>query len=307
MRDLLCLIPPKHLLNNKYYSNIAELSLRNRATSLCLSHHDVNADLLSDYELFYEMCKLSNTDRSKVFGRFLGVLTALGFGISDLVDPERVWRLIAERLCSYEWTLHGMIERSGLDGITVRACEDLPKAIGNVEINQAVIAESVPIDTKYGFDAVFLYDFEFEKPNPYTADRAREKLSNGATLKDSERRILKSQAMREYLFLCAEIGKEPMLFLPPSPNIETLCAVKSFLDYMDGTSICPTNMTLFASDLVSYQFALSLKHTKIKAEAAISGNGFGFIDKGEIEYWGGAMPKKQATLATTGIELLLIP
>ncbi len=300
MTDTLCLIPPKHIADNKYYSNITELCLRSDETVGYLRRLDIDASLCSDYELFVKMCELAKSDASRVSEAFMSTLHLFGFNKNALQSPDEIWEKIADALSSYEWSLWGLIEKSGLSRLGVPFDDSLPDMVGSTSIDKIKIAETVFFDTNTLPDAVFLNDFEFEKPNLYAAQKAKEKYTSNATLKDSERKILKSQNLREYLFICAERGKAPMLFLPPSPDVDTLCQIKLFFDYMDATDISPMSLTLFAPELVSYQFARSLNYKKIKAEAAISGNGLGFVNSDEIKYWGGVMPKRQASLATTG-------
>ena len=341
MKDSLCLIDPMHVINDKVYSNLGELCLRRPSVYEYLAVMGEDERIVSgncsDFDLLreYVKCLAENKDTEsrsarsffRVVDRLLGVNP--GAIINGEISADEIWELGYRSLSLKENSLHGIIAKSGLAEIGVAVSDIdicLPELIGNVKIRPVICPiptlselsntqnsleeiecriSKLPVSRVLG--AVFLSDFEFEEPNPYVASKAVEKLTAGTTLKDKERCILKSQLLRRTVFAFAEGGGELMMFLPPSPNLDALYHLKRFLNYIDGMNLSPVNLILFSPDLVGYSFAISeavARHKKITVEAAISGNDCCMIFDDEIKYWGGVMPRYQASLTRTGAGLI---
>ena len=341
MKDSLCLIDPIHVINDKSYSNLGELCLRRPSVYEYLAFMGSDERIVSgdcsDFDLLREFvkCLAENKDTEsraarsffRVTDRFLGV--SRNAIINGEISADKIWEMGYQALSLKENSLHGIIAKSGLTEIGVAVNDSgicLPQQIGDVMIEPVIcpvptlselsntqnsleeIEDGIAkLSGKRATGAIFLSDFEFEEPNPYVASKALERLTAGATLKDKERCILKSQLLRRAVLSFANGGGKLMMFLPTSPNLDALYHLKRFLDYADGMDLPSVKLILFASDLVGYSFVLSemaARHKKITVEAAISGNDCCMISDDEIKYWGGVMPRYQASLTRTGVGLI---
>jgi hypothetical protein len=153
--------------------------------------------------------------------------------------------------------------------------------------------------------AIFIdeLDFEFEKPNPYTAALAYDKILKGLPIKRGELNILKSQLLRDVMLGFPEAGREIFLVLSGASNVKNLYQTEQLIEYIDASAKYPISLTLFASDSVGFSFAKATeakKHEKITVDTAICEIDCHFITDDEAKYLGvGRLPDKRASLAKT--------
>ena len=342
MKDYISLIPPEHIINDKHYGNIADLALRTDILSdylaLCGKGGREKTKSLSDYDILraFVECVRERGDRSsRAYLYFERVLqNTLDVSADDLISGrlsvDELWMDTAEKLVRKENTLRQMICRSTLDslGVAVEPWEykKMPERIGNTRIEPVICPLGVKgygvLDNEHfsglgdfcrhidawseiGGCAVLLgeLDFEFEKPNPYTAALAYDKIVKGLPIKTSEQSILKSQLLREVILGLSERGREIFLVLAGASNIKNLYQTEQLIKYIDESAESPVRLTLFARDAVGFSFALSNAakcHKKITADVAICDSDCYFITESEIGYLGvGGLPDRRASLAST--------
>lgn len=343
VKDCLCLIPQKHIIHDKSYCNLTEFALRTEAVRVYLCNSGAERKLCdgkgSDYDVLYQLVeafKRNGDESSRVYKYFSRVLrNCFEIDANDVIleriTTEELWHNTAEKLLKRENSLLGIISRSEIDSIGVAQTpweyEALPDKIGNTKIKSVLCPLGVcgkSILEIPGFDdlamledhisrlvspeeecAIFLDSthLEFEEPNLYAASRAYDKMKKSVTLKDSERRILKTQLLRDTLFACAQNGRELMLVLPTAVNIKMLYQTEQLLDYIDECLRPPIKLTLFATDASGFAFASATaakRYKKITAEAAVGGVDCYLMDESEIKYWGvGRIPERTASLAAT--------
>ena len=338
MTDSLCLISVEKLAENKNYSNIVEFAFRNDLVLSYLINSKVmpddRIDRGSDFDMLRGLVESMRCNRdasSRTYIYFDNVLRS-GFGISaesvlsGNMTVEELWQITSKVLLKKENSLRDMIARSSLSclGVAVAPWEnaELEGKIGNTEIKKI----SCPLgnDRKNVWEAlnfedfsrledsicrlakeektvaIFMdsLDFEFEKPNPYSASRAYEKIKNGESPREADRKIFKTQLVRDVFSNADEI----MMILPKASNISKLSHIEQLIEYIDSCDFTSTKVTLFAGDVLSFGFASEMsakRHKKITAEPAICGIDCHFIGD-EIMYWGiGKLPEKTASLATS--------
>ena len=342
MKDSLSLMPAKHIIHDKSYCNLTEFALQCEDVRiyLCNSGADEKAcdGVCSDFDVLHQLIESikRNGDKSSRVYRYFSRVLKNCFGISsdDVISgdisTDELWHTTSEALLRRENSLHGIISRSELDTIGVAQTpweyEKMPDKIGNTVIKDVMcplgargksildaecFSDLAEIRRHFEFwtdtcDCAVLLnelDFEFEEPNLYVASTAYDKIKNGSPLKDNERRILKSQLLRDTFFACAENGRKLMLALPTAANAKILYQTEQLLKYVDESLRIPISLTLFASDAVGFSFACAVaskKHKKITAEAAIGGADCYLINEDEIKYWGvGKLPERYASLSHT--------
>ena len=343
VKDCLCLIPQNHIIHDKSYCNLTEFALRTEAVRVYLCNSGAERKLCdgkgSDYDVLHrlvEAFKRNGDESSRVYKYFSRVLRSCfeidaNDVILERITTEELWHSTAEKLLKRENSLLGIISRSEIDSIGVAQTPweygALPDKIGNTKIKSVLCPLGVcgkSILEISGFDdlamledhmsrlvsleeecAIFLDSthLEFEAPNLYAASRAYDKMKKSVTLKDSERRILKTQLLRDTFFACAQNGSELMLVLPGAANVKILYQTEQLLDYIDESLRSPVSVSLFAPDSIGFSFASATaakRYKKITAEAAVGGVDCYLMDESEIKYWGvGKLPEKTASLAAT--------
>lgn len=343
VKDCLCLIPQNHIIHDKSYCNLTEFALRTEAVRAYLCNSRAESKLCdgggSDYDVLRQLveCIKRNGDESSRVYRYLSRVLGNCFAIDaesvikGKISTDELWHTTSRALLERKNTLSAIISRSDIESLGVAQTpweyEKLPLKIGNTVIKDVMCplgAYGKSILEIPGFDdlvmledhisrlvspeeecAIFLDSthLEFEEPNLYAASRAYDKIKNSATLKDSERRILKTQLLRDTFFACAENGRELYLVLPDASNMKIMYQTEQLLDYIDECLRLPIKLTLFAPDAVSFAFTSATaakRYKKITAEVAVGGVDCYLIDESEIKYWGvGRLPEKTASLAVT--------
>lgn len=299
MKDIISLIPPNHIINDKRYGNIADFALRTdilrRYLTLCEPDERIRSGNCSDYDIFraFIECARKNSDRSsRTYLYFDEVMkNVLGISADELIfgalDSDELWTRVAMALLKDENSLWGIISRSPLESLGVALApwekSELPENIGNTEIKRIVCPLGVRGKSIFeavsfaDFDELSAYiresvkdsdgcaifidelDFEFQKPNPYISAMTYNKIQKGLPIKASEMNILKTQALREVILSSAGADREVYFVISSASSIKNLYQTEQLIDYIDESARERVNVTLFAPDAVGYSFALSMK------------------------------------------------
>lgn len=325
--DKLCLITYNDILNDKRYSNIGEYLLRcspKVSNFLKNSLADDKAVLgeCSDFDLlraFLASAAQEGARGAAVLKSFEHAASKLlGHGDVLLMSAEALWGEALEKLELDKNSTVNAIAASGLDriGIPVSA-DELANASGNllcgsVEINCVGCpfgTKSISFDTIMRKDkladvykalsdlsssvsatALFFDGYSFEKPNEYGASLAYEKLLSERKLSIKENAILSTQLIRAVARTVSDAEGELMMFLPSAPDVRSMGAAQSLLDYLDEDVIeRALRVTVFSCDAVGACMAAAMagkRYKNITAVTGISGNGSGLPDASASEYWG---------------------
>ena len=342
MKDSICLIDPEHFINDKSYSNVVELALRESfvINYLRLSGANGGKDSFSDFDLLSDLigCFVKNSDTSsRAYRFFSSVLKKFDIDATDVIagriNAEEIWHKTSGVMFKRENMLSGIIARSGLESIGVAQLpwkyKRLPESIGNTEIvsvacplgvlgenlvdnggfaELTALRKSLGEWSELGDFAVLMseLDFEFCEPNLYLSSRAFDKYIQGQPIKNSERDILKTQLLRDLIFAASEKGHCVNLVLPEAQNLKMMYQTEQLLEYIDECITAPVSITLFASDVVAYSFAASCeakRYKKITVEAAVCGVDR-YLIADDVKYWGkGHVPEKTASLSKTPAHL----